>query len=85
MKANRTEYSGGQPKILLPSNEINPRPIAKFKPPNNRCTESVEIPNPYFDILNHNTDPHSIWKAINARNLLLLVRIMVKDFITPIR
>ena len=53
-------------------------PSAKFKPPNNMWTESVEMPNPYFDILNHKTNPQSIWKVINTTSFLLCVHIMLK-------
>src|SRR6202142_4288219 len=84
MKAKKTGYNGGQSKSRLPSNETSPRPSDRFKPPNSRGTESVEMPNPYFDILNHRTNPHSIWKVINARNLRPSVHFMAKDFITLI-
>ena len=76
--ANSIEYNGGQSQTKLPSKEYKPLPSAKFKPPNNIWTESVEMPNPYFDILNHRNNPQSMWKAINVTSFLFCIHFMSK-------
>jgi len=71
-------YKGGHDETKFPSNENNPLPWEKFRAANKRCVESLEIPNPYFDILNHRTNPHIKWKVINTVNFVFCVHFMPK-------